>query len=82
MKCYSKPPSPSEFGIIDPVTVKVLRLDGNSLSRVPTEALLGPAALQDLHLQDNKIGKGSRGIFLFNFMPCPLIKGLLVKLID
>jgi hypothetical protein len=33
-----------------------LRLDGNSLTRVPTEALDGPEALQNLHLQDNRIG--------------------------
>ena len=36
---------------------QVLRLDGNSLARIPTEALVGPSSLQDLHLQDNKIGQ-------------------------
>jgi len=36
-----------------------LRLDGNSLTRVPTEALDGPEALQNLHLQDNRIGQYS-----------------------
>ena len=34
-----------------------LRLDGNSLTRIPTEALSGPDALQNLHLQDNTISK-------------------------
>ena len=34
-----------------------LRLDGNWLDRVPSEALAGPTALQNLHLEDNVIGK-------------------------
>ena len=33
-----------------------LRLDGNWLRRVPSEALKGPTGLQDLHLEDNVIG--------------------------
>ena len=33
-----------------------LRLDGNWLRRVPSEALRGPTALQNLHLEDNVIG--------------------------
>ena len=37
-----------------------LRLDGNWLRRVPSEALRGPAALQNLHLEDNVIGNMMR----------------------
>ena len=32
-------------------------MDGNWLKRVPSEALKGPAALQNLHLEDNVIGE-------------------------
>ena len=32
-------------------------MNGNKLSRVPTEALRGPESLQNLQLQDNFIGK-------------------------
>ena len=34
-----------------------VKLNGNKLSRVPTEALRGPESLQNLQLQDNFIGK-------------------------
>ena len=34
-----------------------MKLNGNKLSRVPTEALRGPESLQNLQLQDNFIGK-------------------------
>ena len=37
-----------------------LRLDGNWLRRVPSEALKGPTALQNLHLEDNVIGEEMR----------------------
>ena len=34
-----------------------VKLNGNKLGRVPTEALRGPESLQNLQLQDNFIGK-------------------------
>ena len=45
-----------------------LRLDGNMLRRVPSEALRGPTALQNLHLEDNAIGQ-----YCLSALPCPVL---------
>ena len=34
-----------------------LKFNGNIMTRIPTEALIGPESLQNLQLQDNLIGK-------------------------
>ena len=43
--------------LISNILFQELRLDGNILKRVPTESLRGPTSLQNLHLQDNIIGR-------------------------
>ena len=40
-----------------PLLFQDVKLNGNKLGRVPTEALRGPESLQNLQLQDNFIGK-------------------------
>ena len=46
--------------LISNIFFQELRLDGNRLKRVPTESLRGPTSLQNLHLQDNIIGRNGR----------------------
>jgi hypothetical protein len=39
-----------------PICFQDLKFNGNKLNKVPTDALRGPDALQNLQLQDNLIG--------------------------
>ena len=66
---YSTPPH-----LISNIFLQELRLDGNRLKRVPTESLRGPTSLQNLHLQDNIIGRNvgpGQSDQILAVKPCP-----------